>query len=524
MPDGVDLLAHRYFSKKAGNKDPILLIRSPYRRGSLFGLVSRIMAERGYQVLLQSVRGTSGSEGVFDPEVNEAKDGIATLAWLGEQDWFSGKVAMMGGSYLGYVQWAVATNNPPEYLRAMVPVVTASEFRSMQYPGECFALASLMSWLYLIHNQKKMGTLRGFISEMRSDRVLKPAYDHVPLGEADKIAMGERVGIFQDALANNEPGATYWAVRDHSKRVGKVEIPVHFVGCWYDFFLPQQLNDYLVLRDSGKTRPFLTIGPWTHYSFGVVAAGIRESISWFDAHLRGDASKLRSSPVRVYLMGAKRWLELPEWPPPDMRSVRWYLHEKRKLGKSPPAADSPSDQYDYDPKNPTPSIGGTFVGSGDGSRDNRKLERRPDVIVYTSDPFERDYSIVGPVSVELHVKSNLENTDFFARLCDVSPRGGSRNVCDGMIRLRPRDFANNRMSDGITRVAFELWPTAYSFVGGHKLRLQVSSGSHPRISRNLGGGEPLASAKTFKVAHQEIFHSTDHASFVSLPEYSFASS
>ncbi|MGI0083743.1 MAG: CocE/NonD family hydrolase, partial [Nitrososphaerales archaeon] len=294
--------------------------------------------------------------------------------------------------------------------------------------------------------------------------------------------------------------------------------PVNLIGGWYDIFLPSQLDDYKSLKTSGKIIPYLTIGPWTHQALGGFFTGLKESISFFDAHLRDEKSKLRKDPVRIYVMGRKRWLDLADWPPSEMELTRWNLHANKILDQKSPA-DSQPDTYDYDPKNPTPSVGGVVLGANAGLRDNRRLEARSDVLSYTSTPVEKDYTIIGPVFVDLYVKSSLENTDFFARLCDVSPDRKSINICDGLIRLRPFDFAKDRGLDGVTHITFDLWPTAYSFLKGNRIRLQVSSGSHPRFARNLGSGEPLATATNFKVAHQQIFHDVNRPSSIILPVY-----
>ena len=153
MSDGVELLADHYFAKNNGSKDPIVLIRSPYGRNSAWGLSGRILAERGYQAVLQSVRGTFGSGGEFDPEINEARDGIATMEWLKEQEWFSGKVAMM--VELSGLRSVGDSGGSPKYLMAIVPQFTASQFRSLIYPGESFALATYLSWVCTQSTTKK---------------------------------------------------------------------------------------------------------------------------------------------------------------------------------------------------------------------------------------------------------------------------------------------------------------------------------------------------------------------------------
>jgi putative CocE/NonD family hydrolase len=217
--------------------------------------------------------------------------------------------------------------------------------------------------------------------------------------------------------------------------------------------------------------------------------------------------------VRVFVMGANRWLDLDRWPPPA-EPQPWFFQPHAVLAtKAAPV--SPPDRYRYDPAHPTPSLGGIVLGPHAGARDNRQLEARSDVLVYTSAPLIDDLEIVGPVHAELYVRSSLEHTDFFVRLCDVHPRGRSINICDGAVRLQPGRWQKD--ADGVAKVHVELWPTAHRFLKSHRVRLQVSSGAHPRIARNLGSGEPLASGSTMMAADQQVFHDPEHRSAVVLP-------
>ncbi|HEX9058423.1 MAG TPA: CocE/NonD family hydrolase [Ktedonobacterales bacterium] len=516
MPDGVVLLADRYFPRR-GDNAPIVLMRSPYGRRTLFGVLARIFAERGYQAVVQSVRGTFGSGGVFDAMRHEAADGRATLDWLAAQQWFAGSVAMTGPSYLGFVQWAVAAG-APDYLKALAPQITAAQFRTLTYPGESFALKTAMSWMYVLHYQER-SFWRLLWASARQQLALAPAFSQVPLSKADQIVAGAPVAFYQDWLAHAQPGDPFWEAIDYSHRLDAVTAPVNLVAGWYDIFLPAQLADYAALKQAGR-QPHLTIGPWIHVSPAVMGAMLKESLAWFDTYLRGDASRLRQSPVRIFVMGAKRWLDLPDWPPAAV-TTRWHLRPGGALGPEPPS-DSQPDTYRYDPASPTPSVGGTVLTADAGPKDNRKLESRPDVLTYTSAPLDGDLEVVGPVAAELYVRSSLEYTDFFARLCDVEPTGRSINVCDGLVRLWPGRFP--QADDGSVCARIDLWPTAYRFRQGHRVRLQVSSGAHPRYARNLGGGEPLGVATTFNIADQTVFHDAAHPSAVLLPVHAAADS
>jgi putative CocE/NonD family hydrolase len=508
--DGVVLLADRYYP--IGEEAvPVVLVRTPYGRRS-FAIFGRVFAERGYQALIQSVRGTFGSGGRFDAFRDEEADGRATLEWLLRQPWFGGRVGTYGPSYLGFVQWAMAGATPgrPD---ALAIQVAASNRRSPLYPGESFALDFALTWIHTLAVQERP-TWRVVWEGLRRRRTLRPAFLHLPLCEVDRLAVGRRVGFFQDWLEHTSPEDPFWARIDHGRRVGAVDGPVCLVGGFYDYFLPALLEDYRALRAAGR-RPQLTLGPWAHADLGPVLTGLGESLAWFDAHLRGDASRLRPSPVRVFMMGSRRFIDLPDWPPPA-NTVRYHLHPDRALRRDPSVA-SPPDRYDYDPARPTPSVGGAVIGRHAGPKDNRRLESRADVLTYTSPPLEEDLEVIGEVTAELHVRSSLGYTDFFARLCDVAPGGRSTNLCDGLVRLWPGRLPLD--PGGVCRVDVALGATACCFRKGHRLRLQVSSGAHPRFARNLGGGEPLATATTMKVARQEVFHDPEHPSALVLPVY-----
>jgi putative CocE/NonD family hydrolase len=248
-------------------------------------------------------------------------------------------------------------------------------------------------------------------------------------------------------------------------------------------------------------------------SLGLMGASARETLIWLQAHVLGDRRALREALVRVFVTGAEAWRDFAAWPPPAARPERWYLASGRRLSQGLPAASEP-DRYRYDPADPTPSLVGPSLNGKTGVADNRALESRRDVLTFTSDPLDHDLEVIGPVRAELHVRSSLEHTDFFARLCDVSPSGKSINVCDALLRVRPGAPAAE--ADGSLRIAIDLWPTAHRFRRGNCLRLQVSSGAHPRFARNPGTGEPLATAIRLVAADQVVYHDAERPSSIVL--------
>ena len=510
MADGVELLADRYAPAAGGDRLPVVLIRTPYGRGGKDSrLYGEIFGTRGYQVVVQSCRGTFGSGGEWRPFQTDREDGLATIEWLRGQPWFGGRVGMFGPSYLGFVQWALAAECPEE-IRALSMQVTASRPRDMIYPGGVFSLRTMLAWTYLVGSQAKgVGDTR--IKLLRPLR-LRKAHDRLPLGDADGRVLGEPFAFFQDLLRSERADAPLWAAMDVSDQVAGVTAPTLSVTGWYDIFLLGQLADYQRLRQAGR-RPQLVIGPWGHSSLGWLGSTLRGTLRLFDTHLRGIPCPELGCPVRVYLMGADAWLDLADWPPAGTEH-RLHLQPGGRLAETGPI-EGPVDRYRFDPRDPTPDTGGNS-DPGHGSSDNRKLEARPDVLTYTSDPLPADVDVVGQARAELFVRSSLEHTDFVARLCDVSGRRGtSKNVSDGICRLGPDTF--ERQPDGTRRITVTLWPTAHRFKTGHRIRLQIASAAHPRYARNLGTGEPIATATTLRAAEQEVLHDPGHPSAIVMP-------
>ncbi len=502
MEDGVVLLADRYVPRAAGAR-PTVLVRSPYGRRGFYGfLYGLLYAQRGLQVVVQSTRGTFGSGGEFMP-FHERADGLATIAWIRRQPWHRGKIGMTGASYMGLAQWAVA-RDAGDVLGALTPAVTASQFHGATFGGG-FALDSTASWHAIVALQEQPFAP---IQMYRAIRRLRSAFARLPLGELDTQVNGRPLAHYREALEKSARDDPYWVARDHAHGVGDVSAPVLLVAGWHDIFTPWQLDDYVALRRAGR-QARLVVGPWTHTSPGMWQTSARESIRWLRGHLLEGVARVPQARVRVHVGGADQWRYLEEWPPPEAREWRLHLHPGGDLGPDAPMASKP-DRYRYDPAHPTPSSGGPALFARKPVVDNRPLERRPDVLTYTTAPLEQPVEAIGPVRVEIFVRSTLEHFDVFARVCDVDRQGVSRNVCDALDRVTPKSA--DRAPDGTIRVAFSLWPTAHRFSPHHRIRLQMSSGAHPRYARNTGTGEPLATATRLRAADQEVFHDPQHPS------------
>ncbi len=509
MPDSTVLLADRWYPV-GGERPPVVVVRSPYGRRQL-GLIGRLLAERGYSALIGSTRGSFGSAGGWVPFRNEQADGHATHAWVADQPWFGGISATFGPSYLGLTQWAVA-GDPPEHLRAMALSITASSFRdAVTYPGGSFSLETGANWIDLIESQER--TLPRILwAHARARRRLDRIYTTLPLSGADRVAVGRSIGFYQDWLIHEQAGDPWWDAVDFSGELSRVP-PASLVGGWYDVFLPAQIADFVALRAAGR-QARLTVGPWTHTSPAGMGVQLADGIEWFDEHLLGQRPARPHRGVRLYVQGSKRWVDLESWPPPAT-TERWHLHAGGGLGPSEPAASDP-DRFRYDPANPTPGLGGPSLNwRTSGRRDQAGREQRGDVLSYTTDTLTRDVTVAGDLHAEIWFSSTAPSCDVFLRLCDVEGDGVSTNISDGIVRILPGE--GDRAADGTIRVRVSMWPTAFTFARGHRVRLQVSSGAHPLFARNPGSDERLGSATTLIVAQQCVLHDPEHPSAIAVP-------
>lgn len=508
MHDGVTLLADRYAPPGAA-VPPLVLVRCPYGRRGFWGTIAgRLFAERGFQSVVQSCRGTFGSGGQLDPfGLAERDDALATVEWLREQPWYPGSFGTWGPSYLGITQWALASLGLADH-RAMAVQVSSTRPRALVEDGGAFALETMLEWVDQVARQERRGAM---LTQGLRARALRTVADRLPVGDLDRLATGNTVAYWQDWLAGE---AGFWDRHQFETGPQRTTAAIAMIGGWHDFFLPAQLRDYTALRQAGH-EPRLTIGPWRHTDSEAAATWIRSGLDFLRAELTGQpADGSQASLVRIFVTGAEEWRWMPAWPPSAAAQV-WYLQSYGGLATTRPPSPSPPDTYTYDPADPTPNLAGPVGSQGRARVDNRILEARPDVLTFTSTRLATDLEVIGVPAVDLHVSSDRQHTDFFARLCEVNPAGRSLNICDGLLRLSPGQ--PGAAADGTRRVRFDLWPVAHRFRAGTRLRLQVSSGAHPRYARNTGTGEPLATATRLVTAQQAIYHDPARPSAVILP-------
>lgn len=494
---------------------PTLLVGTPYGRGSLLAsLLARPYAERGFQVLLTSLASTlKAGEPHFGSPASDREDLLAVVEWITRQDWFDGCLALTGPSYLGYVQWTVAEALPPE-VRALVPQMTSSRLPFSLRGDGMFAFDAALRWCLLIDRLQRHGAAWGML-RFAADRLHKDL-GALPVEQADRRLRGRTLPLYQ-LLVQHDGSDPFWEGWDFSDRVGATTVPVSLVAGWYDLFVGDQLRDYARLSAAGR-RPRLTVGPWTHLGAGALAAGIRETLTWAGAHCRHEPPAARL-PVRLYVLGGGGWQDFDQWPPRGTSPRPWYLRENGRLSCEPPSHREQSSSYSYDPARPTPAVGGALFLPGAGRRDNRSLERRADVLTFTSGPLAEGIEVIGEVTVQLWVGADHPASDLFVRLCDLGPDGRSWNVCDTFTRVQ-RDLATSAAPAGPVRL--QLSPTASLFRRGHRLRVQISSGAYPRFARAGRARAHLARATTLDRVRQEIFHDRERPSCLVLPVLSHA--
>ena len=511
MPDGIALMTDHY-EPLAPGPHPTLMMRLPYGRDG-FANIATAYAERGFNVVMQACRGTEKSGGRFNPLVNERDDGLATLDWIRAQPWFDGRLGLTGPSFLGYAQWAIS--DAPG-IGALSVKVSSAEFRSVVFPGGAFHLGLWLSWLQTIEGLRKnaLRAFRRMITGSFERRTAKASMT-LPLVDADIAAVGRQVWFWREWFDTAIEDGPFWQQMDHRTRLGAKTPPTHFMSGWYDFMVDQLLADYATLVAAGQ-RPYLTISATTHISGGHEADNPLETLAWMRAHLLGDRSGLRNNPVRIEISGSDEWHEFEAFPPGPAIELSWHLNPGGLLAARPAAA-SPPDRYRYDPADPTPNLGGAiFAFTGAGPVDQASLEARPDVLTFTSAPLADSVTIIGNVRTRLFARASIAHFDFFVRLCGLDPTGVSTNICDGFVRIDPD---TPRGPGGIVELDIRLHATAHCFRVGHRLRLQVSSGAHPRYARNSGTGEPIGTGTTLAAADIEIFHDPAHASAITLPSY-----
>lgn len=495
MRDGVELQGDHYAPTTTKERGTIL-VRCPYGRSVPYSLFfARVYAARGYHVLLQSCRGTFGSGGAFEPMLHEINDAADTVAWLREQPWFAGRIATVGLSYLGFTQWALLMDPPPELVTSVI-VVGPHDFSRAAYGTGAFALNDFLAWSDVVVGQEERGAVRALLRLATATRRLARPLNKTPLIDAGEQLFEGRAPWYSEWAARTDVSDPYWETMQLAAALDRVETPVLLIGGWQDLFLDQTLTQYDHLQHRGLDVA-LTVGPWTHLDImGKGAPEVtRETLDWLDEHLAGTGTRKRAEAVRVFATGADEWRHLPLWPPVSTERTL-FLYPGGGLDTIPPHREHLTATFTYDPAHPTPTVGGRLLSAAGGYRDDTSLGQRPDVLTFTGPVLSEALEVFGVPVVKLAHTTDNPHADLFVRLCEVDTKGRSHNVSDGFVRL------GQEAVNGVVRL--ELDATAHRFAAGNRLRLVIAGGSHPRWDRNLGTGENPATGTTMKPSRHTI--------------------
>jgi len=525
MEDGIKLSGDLYLPGAQG-KFPVILIRTPYDKGDL-SAVGEVFASARYAVLIQDVRGQGKSEGAFYPFMSEKKDGLDTLNWIDQQSWSNGKVGIWGVSYLAYSGFVVLPYQHKS-VKAFVSSSGFADINKLLFRGGAFRLMAQLTWY-----MSQVGKAQLPPAEVRS-RAMVPIFRTTPLS---KFFAGN-----EDAVDKFE---------DISTEFSKVSTPILFVTGWHDYIYRNTLNAYNRIKINQKERFYhkLMIGPWFHNQelnggtsvgdedFGQEAEMnlqkfLRLSLRWFDYWLKNkDDGISREAPVEVFVMGKNQWQEESQWPPASIEFQKWYLSSEKgansidgdgRLSRSAPGQES-FDSFTFDPSDPVPTVGGVnmhYFPDNLGIKDQTEVEKRKDVLVYTSSVLEKSMEIAGPLKVVLYSSTEGVDTDFTAKLVQVRPDGYARIIEDGIIRGRYRKSLETPdfLEPGeVYEFEIDLGYTAISLPEGSRLRVEISSSNFPKYDRNSNTEVEPFDAVEFKKVEQKIFFSKKHPSRIILP-------
>lgn len=502
MRDGVKLGTDVYLPSTNGGF-PVLLTRTPYNKGIATG-IGEDGARHGYATVIQDTRGRFTSEGAnlaFDADV---EDGYDTAEWIVRQPWCNGKLGTFGGSAGAITQMLLANSGNTKIVSQHLTVGGPSLYFDVVYSGGVFRKSLVEDWL------------------------------RITMFSPDALKLWTRHPAYDD----------YWRARDLTRRYDKVNAAAVHIGGYFDIFAQGTIDAFVGYQEHGspgaRGKQKLIMGPWTHGVFSENAGdltfpnakrppnNVRDQWRWFDHTLKGLDNGINREPaVTYYVMGdtsdsnapGNTWRTAIQWLPVSAATTSFYLHADRTLSRAKPGA-AQSLSFSYDPTNPVPTLGGPELTIPAGPKDQRSIESRPDVLVFSSEPLTGPLEITGRVRAKLWAASDSQDTDFFVRLCDVYPDGRSFNICEGRIRARFREsFSQEKLLKlgEVCALDVDLWSTSIIFNKSHRLRVHVTSSSAPGFDPNPNTGEPFRHSATTRVARNTVYCDLDRPSQLLLP-------
>jgi predicted acyl esterase len=505
MRDDVKLATDVYLPGDGTGAYPVIVARTPYGKSNGGSAMAANAARHGYAFVIQDLRGRFKSEGhhaiIFGNDgLGEHQDGRDTLEWVAKQTWCDGKIGTWGGSALGITQ-NMAAPVAPDQLKAQFVQVAFSDYYSQgAYQGGAFRTQLIERWLQAT----------GMVEKNLETFVAHPRYDD------------------------------FWKKLNSETQAEKVRAPAVFSGGWYDIFLQGTINSFTTVQYHGgkgaRGKCRLVIGPVGHGTFSELkypanaarGPACGDAFAWFDhVLLAKDNAVAKEKAVHYYVMGdptdpkapGNIWRHVDDWPPPST-ATRFYLHPDGTLVKGKPPQGNDARTYNYDPKDPVPNVGGQELGVPLGPMDQRRVEKRPDVLLFSTDELSEPIEVTGRISAMLFVSSDCPDTDFTVKLCDVYPDGRSMLVTDGILRARyHKSFEKESLLEPghVYEINVDLWSTSLVFNKGHRIRVAVSSSNSPRFEANPNTGRAFRSDKDTRVARNTVHLSLKYPSRIVLP-------
>ncbi len=540
MRDGVELSGDVWMPAEGG-PFPTIIIRTPYLKTMAIGDFTlagwaTYFAERGYAVVMQDVRGRGDSDGDFDFFFQEGEDGYDTIEWMAAQPWSNGDVCTAGVSYLGTDQWLAAREHPPA-LKCMVATAAAGRWmHELPYYGGAWMMAWALDWINSTSGRNMQSANAAGID-------MDSVYWHRPLLTQDD-RMGRDMPLFNDFLENSTMNEYWQRLHFTAEDFRGLDLPVLHVTGWFDGDQPGAMFywDGMMAHSPAADEQYLLSGPWGHaetFIGGTLEVGemtfkpesivdnMAEHLAFFDHYLKGNADSYDQPRARVYVMGAEEWREFDQYPPADAQPTDLFLSSGGRansiagdgaLAWSAPEGDTPPDRFTFDPRRPVPAALG-ILPSGE---DRTPLQRRDDVLVYTSEVIEEAVEIVGKVVIEFHAATDARDTDFVANIMDVYPDGRAVKLgpITGVVRARYRNGFDREelLTPGeVARYEIDLGHIAHSFEPGHRIRIDLTSSAYPHVAPNQNTGNPVATDTEWNTARQIIHHSREYPSRIILP-------
>ncbi len=505
MRDGT-LLATDLYLPQGDGPFPVILTRTPYGRVKR-GKDAGSFVNNGYVFIIQDMRGRFDSQGENLPfhgcGWSEHQDGIDTLAWIKQQPWCDGRIATIGGSAGGITQNLLAGAAPDDLKAQYISVAAASMYSDGTYIGSAFRKADIENWT----------TGNKFDPKALELMRAHPSYDD------------------------------YWARFETATRHAQMKVPAVHVGGWFDMFAQGTLDEFVGRQHRGapgaKGAQKLVMGPWTH-AIGKMPAGELtfpnatrvpveyDPLRWFAHYLKGADNGAEKEPaVAYYVMGdtatpgapGNEWRFANDWPIPA-KETAVYLTGDRRLSLEKPSADVAPQEYTFDPANPCPTLGGHNLTIDRGSMDQRKIEGRDDVLVFTSSVVDKPVEVTGRIFAKIFISSSAADTDLSVRLCDVYPDGRSMLIAEGIQRLRyrrSREKPEPLTPGQVEEVSVDCWSTSQIFNTGHRVRVTITSSNFPRFDVNPGTAQPWSEAGEKVKQTNRIHCDAEHPSRLVVP-------